>query len=78
VFCSFSGYVINQAVAKAWVTSTTAAIKSVNSAAKVSVSQIYINDAYHAVGVSNLDYKGMSLRRVPFNSANGRPRRHWR
>ncbi|KAJ7088946.1 glycoside hydrolase superfamily [Mycena epipterygia] len=57
----FSGYVINQAVAKAWVTSTTAAIKSVNSAAKVSVSQIYINDAYHAVGVSNVDYIGTGV-----------------
>ncbi|KAJ7717179.1 glycoside hydrolase superfamily [Mycena olivaceomarginata] len=57
----FSGYVINQAVAKAWVTSTTAAIKSVNSAAKVSVSQIYINDAYHAVGVSNRDYIGTGV-----------------
>lgn len=52
---------INQAVAKAWVTSTTAAIKSVNSAAQVSVSQIYINDAYHAVGVSNIDYVGVFL-----------------
>ncbi|KZP03533.1 glycoside hydrolase family 5 protein [Athelia psychrophila] len=56
-----SGYVINQAVAKTWVTSTTAAIKSVNSAAKVSVSQIYINDAYHAVGVSNVDYVGTGV-----------------
>lgn len=52
---------INQAVAKAWVTSTTAAIKSVNSAAQVSVSQIYINDEYHAVGVFNIDYVSVSL-----------------
>lgn len=56
-----SDYVINQAVAKAWVTSTTAAIKSVNGGAQVSVSQIYINDAYHAVGTSNIDFKGTDI-----------------
>lgn len=57
----FSGYVINQATAKAWVTSTTAAIKSVNGGAQVSVSQIYINDAYHPVGTSNVDFKGTGV-----------------
>lgn len=55
---SFSGYTVDQATAKAWVTSTVSAIKGVNGAAQVSVSQIQINDQYHPVGTSNVDYKG--------------------
>lgn len=58
---SFSGYVINQATAKAWVTSVTSAIHSINSGVKVSVSQIMISDSYHPVGTSNLDYQGTGV-----------------